>query len=53
MLIEHNVVHKNPHKVDVRFASCYPNLYKTAMSSLGYPIIYDFLNSREDVFCVE
>ena len=51
MLIEHNVVHKNPHKVDVRFASCYPNLYKTAMSSLGYHIIYDFLNSREDVFC--
>ncbi|MDI6643672.1 MAG: radical SAM protein [Methanobacteriaceae archaeon] len=51
MLIEHNVVHKNPCKVDVRFASCYPNHYKTAMSSLGYHIIYDFLNSREDVYC--
>jgi len=51
MLIEHNVVQKDPRKVDVRFASCYPNLYKTAMSSLGYHIIYDFLNSREDVYC--
>ncbi|GAB4310168.1 MAG: radical SAM protein [Methanobacteriaceae archaeon] len=51
MLIEHNVVQKNPRKVDVRFASCYPNLYKSAMSSLGYHIIYDFLNSREDVYC--
>ncbi len=51
MLREHNVVIKDPRKVDLRFASCYPNLYKAAMSSLGYHIIYDFLNSREDVYC--
>lgn len=51
MLIEHNVVMKDPRYVDIRFASCYPNLYKTAMSSLGFHIIYDFLNSREDVYC--
>ncbi|MGC9516572.1 MAG: radical SAM protein [Methanomicrobiales archaeon] len=51
MLIEHNVVQKDPRKVDVRFASCYPNLYKTAMSSLGYHVIYDFLNSRQDIYC--
>lgn len=51
MLLEHNVVIKDPLKVNLRFASCYPNLYRSAMSSLGYHIIYDFLNSREDVYC--
>lgn len=51
MLLEHNVVIKDPRKVDIRFASCYPNLYRSAMSSLGFHIIYDFLNSREDVYC--
>lgn len=51
MLREHNVVIKDPRKVDLRFASCYPNLYRSAMSSLGFHIIYDFLNSREDVYC--
>jgi radical SAM superfamily enzyme YgiQ (UPF0313 family) len=51
MLQEHNVVLKNPLQVDIRFASCYPNLYRTAISSLGYHIIYDFLNSREDTWC--
>lgn len=51
MLVEQNVIIKNPRKVDLRFASCYPNLYKAAMSSLGFHIIYDFLNSREDVYC--
>jgi len=45
------VVIKDPRKVDLRFASCYPNLYRSAMSSLGFHIIYDFLNSREDVYC--
>lgn len=51
MLLEHNVVIKDPHRVAIRFASCYPNLYRSAMSSLGYHIIYDFLNSREDLYC--
>ena len=51
MLQEHNVVVKNPQRVEVRFASCYPNLYRSAMSSLGFHIIYDFLNSREDTYC--
>lgn len=51
MLVEYNVVHKNPLKVDIRFGSCYPNFYSSAMSSLGYHIVYDFLNSREDVYC--
>jgi radical SAM superfamily enzyme YgiQ (UPF0313 family) len=51
MLCEQNVVIKDPRKVNLRFASCYPNLYKAAMSSLGFHVIYDFLNSREDVYC--
>ncbi len=51
MLRERNVVLKNPKDVDIRFASCYPNLYRSAMSSLGFHIIYDFLNSREDTYC--
>lgn len=51
MLLEHNVVIKDPRRVDLHFASCYPNLYRSAMSSLGFHIIYDFLNSREDVYC--
>ncbi|OPX58557.1 MAG: coproporphyrinogen III oxidase [Methanobacterium sp. PtaB.Bin024] len=51
MLLEHNVVVKDPLKVRLRFASCYPNLYRSAMSSLGFHIIYDFLNHHNDVYC--
>lgn len=51
MLLENNLVIKDTQRVDLRFASCYPNLYRSAMSSLGFHIIYDFLNSREDVYC--
>lgn len=51
MLLEHNAVIKDLRRVDLRFASCYPNLYRSAMSSLGFHILYDFLNSREDVYC--
>lgn len=51
MLIEHNAIIKDIRRVDLRFASCYPNLYRSAMSSLGFHIIYDFLNGREDVYC--
>jgi len=51
MLLEHNAIIKDFRNVDMRFASCYPNLYRSAMSSLGFHIIYDFLNSREDSYC--
>ncbi|MDY9922719.1 radical SAM protein [Methanobacterium sp.] len=51
MLLEHNVVVKDPLKIGLRFASCYPNLYRSAMSSLGFHIIYDFLNHQDDVYC--
>jgi len=45
------VVVKDPLRTGLRFASCYPNLYRSAMSSLGFHIIYDFLNHHEDVYC--
>ena len=51
MIEEYNTVSKNPRKVLSRFALCYPNVYRVAMSSLGYQILYDFLNAREDVYC--
>jgi radical SAM superfamily enzyme YgiQ (UPF0313 family) len=51
MLLEHNVVVKDPLRAGLRFASCYPNLYRSAMSSLGFHIIYDFLNHQENVYC--
>lgn len=51
MIEEYNTVIKNPRKVVTRFASCYPNIYRVAMSSMGYHIIYDYLNAREDIYC--
>jgi hypothetical protein len=51
MIEEYNTVVKNPRKVITRYAYCYPNIYRVAMSSLGYHIIYDFLNEREDIYC--
>ncbi|WP_455645863.1 radical SAM protein [Methanosphaera sp.] len=51
MIEEYNTVIKNPRKVITRFASCYPNVYRVAMSSMGYHIIYDYLNAREDIYC--
>lgn len=51
MLKEQNIVLKNPLKVELRVASCYPNLYSAASSSLGFQIIYDIINSRENTWC--
>jgi len=51
MFYERNIIKKNPLDVHIRFASVYPNIYKTASSSLGYQIIYNLVNDREDSFC--
>ena len=51
MFYEKNTVKKNPLRVDIRFGLVYPNVYKTAMSSLGYQILYDYVNKREDTYC--
>ncbi len=51
MICEKNIIQKNPMHMDIRFASVYPNVYKTAMSSLGFQIIYGIVNEREDSWC--
>lgn len=48
---EVNSVNKDPSKVDVRFAMCFPDVYEIGMSHLGIQILYDMFNQREDVYC--
>lgn len=48
---EVNMVKKDPSKVDVRFAMCFPDVYEIGMSHLGIQILYDMFNCREDVYC--
>nr|WP_295604802.1 radical SAM protein [uncultured Methanobrevibacter sp.] len=50
MFKERNIIIKNPLRADIRFGLVYPNVYKTAMSSLGYQIIYNYINEREDTY---
>ena len=42
---------KDPEKVDIRFAMCFPDVYEIGMSHLGIQILYDMFNRREDVWC--
>ena len=51
MLYEKNIFQKNYRKVDVRLGLCYPNIYRTAMSSMGYNILYNLINERDDTWC--
>ena len=51
MLCERNIFKKDYKQVDLRFALAYPNVYRTAMSSLGYTILYNCINEREDTWC--
>ena len=51
MLYEKNTFQKNHRNIDIRVGLAYPNVYKTAMSSLGYNILYNKLNEREDSWC--
>jgi len=39
MIYEKNIFQKNHKNIDLRFGLAYPNIYKTAMSSLGYNIL--------------
>ena len=48
---EYNSVMKDPEKVDVRFAMCFPDVYEIGMSHLGIRFFYDMFNRREDVWC--
>ena len=48
---EVNSVMKDPEKVSIRFAMCFPDEYEIGMSQLGIQILYDMFNKREDVWC--
>ena len=48
---EFNMAVKDPEKVDVRFAMCFPDFYEIGISHLGIQILYDMLNRRDDVYC--
>ena len=48
---EVNTVNKDPEKVDIRFAMCFPDVYEIGMSHLGMQILYDMFNRREDIYC--
>lgn len=48
---EWNMVVKDPSKVNVRFAFCFPDVYEVGMSHLGMKILYHVLNKRPDTWC--
>lgn len=48
---ELNSVVKNPNKVDIRYAFCFPDIYEIGMSHLGMKILYGLVNEREDAWC--
>ena len=51
MIYEKNTFIKNHKQIDIRLGLAYPNIYRTAMSSLGYNILYNQINEREDCWC--
>lgn len=51
MIYEKNIFIKNPKQTDIRFGLAYPNIYRTAMSSLGFNILYNQINEREECWC--
>ncbi len=48
---EWNSVTKDPKRVNIRFAFCFPDSYEVGMSHLGMKILYHLLNDRNDCFC--
>ncbi len=48
---EINVVYKDAHSIDIRFAMCFPDVYEVGMSHLGIKILYHEMNEREDTYC--
>ena len=51
MILEKNIIQKNPLKTKIRIGLTYPNIYKTAMSSLGFQLLYNLINERDDSWC--
>ncbi len=48
---ERNVVKKRLSRIKVKVALCYPSIYKVAISSLGYQLLYFILNSEPEIAC--
>ncbi len=48
---EVNMVVKDPSRVAIRFAMCFPDMYDIGMSHLGMQILYDMFNRRKDTYC--
>lgn len=48
---ELNSVIKDPEKVDIRYAFCFPDIYEIGMSHLGMKILYGLVNDRDDSWC--
>lgn len=48
---ELNSVIKDPERVSLRYAFCFPDLYEIGMSHLGMKILYSLVNSREEYWC--
>ncbi|MFH2012069.1 MAG: TIGR03960 family B12-binding radical SAM protein [Pseudomonadota bacterium] len=46
---EVNSVHKDFKNVDLTFALAFPDVYDIGMSYVGFQILYDILNKREDI----
>ncbi|MCS7367157.1 MAG: radical SAM protein [archaeon YNP-WB-062] len=50
-LVEYNVVKKDWRNIPIKFALFYPNVYRVGMSCLAIHLLYELLNSRNDVLC--
>ncbi len=47
---EFHAVYKDPHRVKLRAALLFPDLYEIGMSHLGLELLYHILNQREDIW---
>lgn len=48
---ELNSVHKDIDPNTIRFAFAFPDVYEVGMSHLGMQILYNLLNSQDNIFC--
>lgn len=48
---EWNMIKKDAQEVECRFALSLPDVYEVGMSNLGLKLIYEVLNSRENIAC--
>ncbi|RZD18117.1 MAG: DUF2344 domain-containing protein [Candidatus Acididesulfobacter diazotrophicus] len=49
--IESNAVRKDFHLAELKYAIAFPDFYELGMSHIGMEIIYDILNSNDDILC--